>query len=150
MMVRIPPVMLCVICGVVCWAAALLLPSLTLRAPILNAVGWLFLLLGISILAASVTAFLRARTTVNPISPDKATKLVTGGLYRFSRNPMYLAMLTMLLGAAGIIGNVASFLGPILFMASITLLQIRPEETALKAVFGEEYSIYQSRVRRWL
>lgn len=150
MMIRIPPVMLCVICGVICWVAAILLPILTLSVSILNAAGWLFMLLGISTLAASVTAFLRARTTVDPISPDKATKLVTGGLYRFSRNPMYLAMLTMLLGAAGIIGNVASFLGPALFMASITLLQIRPEETALKAVFGEEYFAYQSRVRRWL
>jgi protein-S-isoprenylcysteine O-methyltransferase Ste14 len=142
--------MLWVVCGGICWVAAIVLPFLTLNLPVLNAAGWLFMLIGISMLAVSVMAFLRARTTVDPISPDKATKLVTDGLYRFSRNPMYLAMLTMLLGVAGTIGNVASFFGPVVFMASITLLQIRPEERALRAVFGEEYSAYQSRVRRWL
>jgi protein-S-isoprenylcysteine O-methyltransferase Ste14 len=142
--------MLWVVCGGICWVAAIVLPFLTLNLPVLNAAGWLFMLIGISMLAVSVTAFLRARTTVDPISPDKATKLVTDGLYRFSRNPMYLAMLTMLLGVAGTIGNVASFFGPVVFMAFITLLQIRPEERALWDVFGEEYSAYQSRVRRWL
>jgi protein-S-isoprenylcysteine O-methyltransferase Ste14 len=105
---------------------------------------------GFLIDAISVAAFVRAKTTVNPMAPSRAQALVTGGLYRFSRNPMYLGMLLMLSAAFLYFGEGANAALLALFVVLINELQIKPEEKALEAKFGDEYRAYKKRVRRWL
>lgn len=94
--------------------------------------------------------FLRARTTFNPLKPESASALVTSGVFRFTRNPMYLGMATMLAGWAVYLSNVAAFAGLPLFVAYINRFQIAPEERALAVRFGDEFAAYRARVRRWL
>lgn len=105
---------------------------------------------GLFIDLVSVAAFIRARTTVNPLAPDKANALVMSGLYRISRNPMYLGMLMILLGWAIHLGDALAFLPAGLFIVLIEVLQIRPEERALEEKFGDDYRAYKKRVRRWI
>lgn len=104
---------------------------------------------GLWIDAVSVAAFFRAKTTVNPLAPARAEKLVVEGLYRFSRNPMYLGMALILAGVFLWFGEGvnAALLG--LFVVAITELQIKPEEKALEEKFGDDYRAYRKRVRRW-
>jgi protein-S-isoprenylcysteine O-methyltransferase Ste14 len=107
-------------------------------------------LLGIICSTLGVGSFRRARTTVNPLRPEAATALVVSGIYRVTRNPMYLGFLFLLLGELVWLGNpIAACVAPA-FVVYLTRFQIRPEEAALRERFGLEYSKYAARVRRWL
>ena len=86
---------------------------------------------------------------MHPRAPERSSRLVTGGVYRFSRNPMYLALALFLLAWALWLGNGAALVWPALFAAYLTRFQIVPEERALAAKFGQEYAQYCRRVRRW-
>ncbi len=87
---------------------------------------------------------------MNPTKPSATSSLVTGGVFRLTRNPMYLSLLLYLLAWAAYLSNwLAALLVP-LFVVYITELQIKPEERALSALFGAEYASYKARVRRWL
>ena len=112
-------------------------------AAILVAAALAFGLLG-------VFAFRASRTTVNPLKPEQATALVTSGIYRVSRNPMYVGMCSLLLAWAAWLSALLPFAGPIVFALYITRFQIQPEERALIELFGEQYTQYAARVRRWL
>ncbi len=105
---------------------------------------------GGAIAAAGSIAFKRAGTTVNPLKPERASALVTGGVYRLTRNPMYLGMTLALAGFATWLWWWPALLGPVAFVAWITRFQIRPEERALGLRFGAAYQDYRRRVRRWL
>jgi protein-S-isoprenylcysteine O-methyltransferase Ste14 len=105
---------------------------------------------GLFIDAVSVAAFIRARTTINPLAPAKAEKLVASGLFKMSRNPMYLGMLLMLVGAFVYFGEGLNALLLGLFVVLINEFQIKPEERALEEKFGDDYRAYKKRVRRWL
>ena len=98
----------------------------------------------------SIAAFIRARTTVNPLAPEKANALVVSGLYRFSRNPMYLGLLMILLGWAAWLAQPLALAVVAAFAVLIETLQIRPEEKALEEKFGEDFRAYKKRVRRWI
>lgn len=93
---------------------------------------------------------MRRHTTINPLSPRKSTALVTGGVYRFTRNPMYLGMACLLTAWAVWLAALLAFAGPVLFVLYITRFQIRPEERVLTELFGLPYTDYTQRVRRWL
>jgi protein-S-isoprenylcysteine O-methyltransferase Ste14 len=95
-------------------------------------------------------AFRAARTTINPMAPQRTRALVTGGVYRITRNPMYVGMALLLSAWAVALGSTWALAGPLGFMLFITRFQIRPEEQALHALFGETYAAYCRRVRRWL
>jgi protein-S-isoprenylcysteine O-methyltransferase Ste14 len=99
---------------------------------------------------AGLLSFVRAKTTVNPIKPASTSSLVVTGVYRVTRNPMYLGLLLVLLGWATFLANGAAFLLAPLFVLYINRFQIAPEERVLSAKFGAEFSAYQARVRRWL
>lgn len=105
---------------------------------------------GLLIAFLSVKAFGKAKTTIHPLVPMKTKSLVVSGMNRISRNPMYLGMLLILIGVAVYFGYVAGLFPAALFMFYITQFQIKPEEAALSQLFGEEYEIYKSRVRRWI
>lgn len=100
--------------------------------------------------APAFSRFRRAGTTASPLKPQQATRLVTEGPYRWTRNPMYLALTFLLLAWASYLGSFWSFAGPLFFVAYITRYQIIPEEKALLALFGSEYQQYQRQVPRWL
>ena len=104
---------------------------------------------GIGVMAAGVLAFRRRGTTVNPMAPEKASGLVTGGIYRVTRNPMYLGMAILLLGLALGMGSLSPLLIASLFPVVLTRFQIRHEEAALRRLFPDAYPGYAARVPRW-
>jgi len=147
---RVPPVALFVVVALLMWAVASWLPSWQIALPGRTLVAVLLLLAAGAIGIAGVRAFQRARTTVNPLRPEKASALVTSGIYRRTRNPMYVALAIALLGWAIWLGHPLALLGVAAFVAWINRFQIAPEERALRALFGTEFERYCSEVRRWL
>lgn len=105
---------------------------------------------GLTFGVAAMLSFLREKTTMNPIKPGAASSLVTGGVFRFTRNPMYLSLLLYLLAWTAYLSNWLALLLVPVFVLYINQLQIKPEERALSALFGSEYASYKARVRRWL
>ena len=106
--------------------------------------------MGCAIGAASVLQFLLAKTTLNPFQLETASQLVTGGIYRLSRNPMYLSLVFILLAWMLYLGSFSALLGVVLFIWYITKFQIKPEEEGLKHLFGDAFTAYCQRTRRWL
>lgn len=98
----------------------------------------------------ALVEFRRADTTTNPHKPESARTLVTSGVYRWTRNPMYLGLSFLLLGWAIELGTLGALAGPLFFAVLIQYVQIRPEEHALRARFEEDYAYYCGRVNRWL
>jgi len=147
---RVPPVALFVVVALLMWAVASWLPSWQIALPGRTLVAVLLLLAAGAIGIAGVRAFQRARTTVNPLRPEKASALVTSGIYRRTRNPMYVALAIALLGWAIWLGHPLALLGVAAFVAWINRFQIAPEERALRALFGPEFERYCSEARRWL
>lgn len=147
MELRLPPVVQAILAALLMVGTGYRWPYQPLHLP------WLSVFLagaGAVFLAAPVASFVKARTTVDPMQPERAEKLVISGTYRMSRNPMYVGM-ALLLGAVA----AWSFLLPHLFVIAVFLIwmtrfQIIPEERALERRFGEQYLEYKRRVRRWL
>jgi protein-S-isoprenylcysteine O-methyltransferase Ste14 len=106
--------------------------------------------IGFGIAIFGVLSFKKAATTVNPLSPEKTRSLVKSGVYSYSRNPMYLGMMIVLVAWSIYIGNVASTAIVVLFWAYITHFQIKPEEEALNVLFPEDFRDYCQNIRRWL
>lgn len=113
-------------------------------------VTMILVLIGAVIALAGVLAFIRARTTVNPHRPDKSSVLVQNGIYRITRNPMYLGMLLALMAWSFWLNAAVTLVTPALFIAWIHRFQILPEERVLEQNFGESFRAYCRRVRRWL
>lgn len=109
-----------------------------------------FALLGALVALAGVVAFRRHKTTVNPFTPEQSTSLVATGIYRLSRNPMYLGLLLALVGWSAYLANWASALVLPAFVAYMNRFQIQPEERALTERFGSRFLAYSRTVRRWL
>lgn len=150
MSLRIPPLAQFLACAALGWGLARLLPEWSLGSSLWTYAGYSFIAVGITLLTFALLAFARARTTVNPLAPEQAQALVTTGLYRFTRNPMYLAMALILIGGAFALGNIGAFTAPVFFVCVMTEIQIKPEERALQSIFGEAFSAYRKQTRRWL
>ncbi|MCQ4348859.1 isoprenylcysteine carboxylmethyltransferase family protein [Pseudomonas stutzeri] len=105
---------------------------------------------GLALMAAAAWALFRAHTTVNPLRPERTTRLVTSGVFALSRNPIYLGDALILAALALGLGNWLNFLLLPAFVGLIGRFQIAPEERALQRLFGDEYRAYCARVRRWL
>lgn len=148
--VRVPPVALFLIAVLLMWAVAASLPSWRIALPGRTVVAVALLLAAGAIGIAGVRAFGRARTTVDPLRPERASALVTSGIYRRTRNPMYVALAVALLAWAAWLAHPLALLGVAGFVAWINRFQITPEERALHALFGTEFERYCSEVRRWL
>ena len=110
----------------------------------------LCIVLGLVCMLSGVFSFRKARTTVNPLKPETASGLVVGGIYRLSRNPMYLGMLLMTIGWAIFLSSPLSVLGILGFVLFINRFQIIPEENAMTKLFGNKYKDYTKVVRRWI
>ncbi|WP_276167172.1 methyltransferase family protein [Zobellia alginiliquefaciens] len=101
------------------------------------------------IAVAALFQFFRLRTTIDPTHPSKASKLVENGIFAFSRNPMYLALLVLLLAWGIWLGNAFNTLLAAGFVGYMNRFQIIPEELALLKLFGKRYKQYCLNVRRW-
>ena len=146
----IPPPLLGLLWGVLMWWMNKHFPMLILLSVPWNRLGWIFISAGIIVDAVSVVSFIRARTTVNPLRIDKATALVVSGLYRISRNPMYLGLMSILFGWALLLGSLSPLIVVVFFERLLVILQIQPEERALAMKFGDSYVSYANRVKRWI
>ena len=111
-------------------------------------ISFFFLCLAASFCLTSIIEFRKHKTTLNPLMPEESTALVTTGIFKFSRNPMYLSLLNLLIAFSIYLG---SFLGLIiipLFVVYINLFQIKPEEKAMLKLYGKEFENYCLNVRR--
>ncbi len=148
-----PPVVTAVTCGFM-WTSARWFQHSAVFTPLKFALqgplAVIFLVIGLLLMVLAAWTFTRAKTTLNPMLPERASSLVTNGIFRLSRNPIYLGD-ALLLVAYGIwLGCLANVAWLILFIGYIQYFQIIPEERALRQLFGQDYSEYCSRVRRWI
>lgn len=115
-----------------------------------NEAGWVLIVLGLGLDLYSIGIFIRTRTTVNPMQPNRASRLVVSGAYRWSRNPMYLGMVFWLAGWAWLLGSPVGWFAVWLFARVLVIVQIGPEEIALRDRFGPSYVEYCRSVNRWI
>jgi len=146
----VPPPVIMLLTGLVMWMLAGLVPALGVPWGGSLAAGAVIALLGLASGLAGPIPVGRARTPADPRRPARASTLVTAGIYGYSRNPMYLGVLLILIGWAVYLGNVLSGLCALGFVAYISRFQILPEERLLQEKFGEDFLAYKSAVRRWL
>ncbi len=147
---KIPPVALVLLLGALMWLSARAAPALGFSLPAGPILAASLALGGGLIAIQGVASFRRASTTVTPLHPETTSALVTSGIYRWTRNPMYLGMLLLLLGWSLFLANALAFIFPAAFVPLMNRLQILPEESVLAAIFGSGFADYQSKVRRWL
>lgn len=147
---RIPPPAAAAATALAMWGIAFFAPQLMLPAGFRSAACIVFAIAGLSFSVAGLFAFRRAQTTANPTKPEAASTLVVTGIYRFTRNPMYVGVVLVLVAWAVFLSSAWALLGPVAFVLFITRFQIAPEERALSKRFGSEYASYKARVRRWL
>jgi protein-S-isoprenylcysteine O-methyltransferase Ste14 len=105
---------------------------------------------GIFVSASAIRKFKTAETTISPLQPDSATSLVHNGIFGKTRNPMYVGLFLILLGWAVWLQSMSNAVILLAFVLWLTELQIKPEEAALRKVFGQGYIDYCKRVRRWI
>ncbi|GJL96890.1 MAG: membrane protein [Hyphobacterium sp.] len=110
----------------------------------------LFVIAGMVVMLLGVREFRRHQTTVNPLSPEKANALVQSGIFRITRNPMYLGMLAVLAGVVISTQDAMAVLALVGFVVTLNRFQIRAEERALEQLFGEAYIGYCEQTRRWI
>jgi len=147
---KIPPLLVWLVIAGAMLGVAYAAPGLSLTLAGSSAIALALVAVGGALAFAGVIAFRGKRTTVNPLTPGASSSVVSSGVYRVSRNPMYLGFLVALAGWAVYLSNAgAAMLLPV-FVAYMTRFQIKPEERALLAKFGPEFGQYMSRVRRWL
>ncbi len=147
---KIPPVAQFFVVAAGMWLLARYVLPLSFEIPLRRVLVALFFCLGGVVAAPAVAAFRSAGTTVDPRDPARASQLVVAGMYRYSRNPMYLGLLFVLIAWAIYLSNPLGFVGPPLFVFCMNRLQIRPEEAAMASQFGDAYRSYRESVRRWL
>ena len=117
---------------------------------LLSIVSGLSLLIGIGVLVSAVASFRKQKTTVNPLDIEKASSLVISGVFKYSRNPMYLGMVFILLSIALKFNLIGGIILTLLFAIFIIRFQIIPEEVVMEKLFKEEFDSYKKKTRRWL
>jgi protein-S-isoprenylcysteine O-methyltransferase Ste14 len=147
---RIPPPVVALLIAATMWWISVATPSVEMPALIRVTMAIAIAVAGIGTATLGVIAFRRARTTVNPLKPETTSAIVTSGIYRFTRNPMYVGMALVLLAWAMFLSSAWALLGLVGFMLYLNRFQIIPEERVLSGMFGTSYSAYQAKVRRWL
>jgi protein-S-isoprenylcysteine O-methyltransferase Ste14 len=147
---RIPPPLVALLVAAGMYALARWWPLARFELPSPWLIGPAVACVGGAISMAGARAFRQAGTTVNPLHPDRASSIVTSGIYRYTRNPMYVGVVFVLLGCFLAFGALSAVIGLPAFVVYINRYQIAPEERILEAKFGSEYASYRERVRRWL
>ena len=112
--------------------------------------GSFMIIIGLIIILSAIILFKKYQTTITPLNPSNATKLITDGIYKFSRNPMYLGLLLVLLGISTILNPIGGFFLIPLFILYLNFFQIIHEESAMVDLFKDEFLEYKKNVRRWI
>jgi protein-S-isoprenylcysteine O-methyltransferase Ste14 len=146
----IPPPVVVAILAAAMWLIDRAVDAARIDSGLQIPVAVALLIAGAFVMAMAVASFVAAKTTINPLKPTRASRLITGGVYRYSRNPIYLGDLLVLAATAAWLGQPANLALLAAFVWYIDRFQIRPEERALSTLFGAEYAAYCARVRRWL
>ena len=115
-----------------------------------NLISLIILLIVVVILINTILKFIKFKTTIDPIKFKKVNKLITSGIYKYSRNPMYLGLLMIVISTSIFYLNIFSMTTPILFYYLINRFQIKREEIFLSEKFGKEYLFYKTKTRRWI
>jgi len=147
---KIPPGVVALIVAALMWLCSQAESAFDFVLPARRAAVFTLVALGVIISALGVVSFRQARTTVNPLRPGSASTLVVSGIYRRTRNPMYLGFLPGLIGWAISLSNFLALIFLPMFVLYLNRFQIGPEERALASVFGQEFAAYRLKVRRWL
>lgn len=150
MELKVPPPLVALALCMLMWAVAQVLPGMEMAFPGRNLLALLMICTAMAFSGSGILAFRKAQTTVDPRYPHKASRLVNRGIYRITRNPMYVGMFWAISAWAIHLANPLNVLALPLYVWFITRYQIRPEEAALRHLFGIEYESYCARVRRWL
>lgn len=147
---KVPPVAQVIITAAAMYGVSKVLPALKFSFS-----GSTTLAVGLGVIGLSsgimgVTQFKKAQTTPNPQALEKVSSLVTSGVYRYSRNPMYVGLVLILLGWALYLSHFLAFVLLPIFIVYMTRFQIQPEEQMMARKFGEHYQAYLKKVRRWI
>ena len=148
MKTKIPPPILALLMIVIVYFSSLIIEPFTFSYQIVLSV--FIIVIGLACALPSFRLFAKHKTTISPFTPSETTALVTVGMYRYSRNPMYLGLVLLNIAATIFFGTWLGIIIVATFIFLLNLLQIIPEEEALIDIFGEEYIDYKKKVRRWI
>ncbi len=144
-----PPLVVLLFAGLM-WLVARTLNFDRFAWPLQVPLAVAFLVVAVALMTVAATAFVRHKTTVNPMKPARASRLITTGIFSLSRNPIYLGDVLLLAALVIALGHAINFLLLPLFVLYINRFQIAPEEAALTKLFGAPYTAYLAQVRRWI
>lgn len=147
---KVPPPAVAVAAALIIWGISQFAPQMAIPAYIRLAITLALAVVGIACSVSGVLSFRQAQTTVNPTKLDSASTLVQTGIYRITRNPMYLGLALVLCAWAVFLSSPWALLGAAAFVLYMNKFQIAPEERALSRVFGSAYAAYTASVGRWL
>lgn len=147
---KVPPPVVALLVALAMWGIARAIPWYEAPAPVRVPVAIALAVAGGAFDLAGLIAFRRAKTTINPMKPGSTSSFVSAGVYRVTRNPMYVGLVFILCGWAAYLWSPWALPGPLVFAGYVNRFQIVPEERVLLALFGAEYSAYKTKVRRWL
>ena len=147
---KIPPPLVMILFGLMMWVVALIAPEFEVSKFARIGLSASIFFLGVFFCLSGVVSFKLAKTTVDPLNTELATSLVSSGIYKVSRNPMYVGFACALVAWTLYLASPIAALGVLGFVIFMNRYQIAPEERALTGLFGSEFTEYQARVRRWL
>jgi protein-S-isoprenylcysteine O-methyltransferase Ste14 len=147
---KIPPVGVFLLFATVMWLIPFQIPLIDFFFSFRLPISLILIMAGGVFAIPGIFAFLRGQTTLNPIKPEATSTIIKYGVYRFSRNPMYVGLLFVLIAWAVWLYNLPAFLFLPAFVLYMNRFQILPEERALQSKFGSEFNAYMMSVRRWL
>ena len=147
-MIRIPPPILVLVLVISNFFSSKKIDLIHL--PNQDLISIIILLIGVLILTNPIFKFIKSKTTIDPIKFKKVNKLITSGIYKYSRNPMYLGLLMIVISTSIFYLNIFSITTPFLFYFWINRFQIKREEIFLAEKFGNEYLLYKNKTRRWI
>jgi protein-S-isoprenylcysteine O-methyltransferase Ste14 len=145
---RIPPPIVTFICGITIYYSKSFFNKFLSYSN--NRISIFLLILGLFVFISAVRSFRKQKTTVNPLAPKQASSLVVSGIFEYSRNPMYLGMLIVLLSISFKFNLVGGIVISLFFTLFITRFQIFPEEEAMNELFGDKFIEYSNKTRRWI
>ena len=148
MKTKIPPPILALIMIAIIYLSSFIVETFTFSYQTVLSV--FIVVIGLACAIPSIRLFTKHKTTISPFTPSETTALVTVGMYRYSRNPMYLGLVLLNIAATIFFGTWLGVIIVVVFIFLLNLVQIIPEEEALLDIFGEEYVEYQKKVRRWI
>ncbi len=147
---KIPPPIVALVCVAGMWGLSSKFPELDFDFFNRRLVATLIMFTGLGIDFLALAKFKQKQTTINPMKPEQSSELVVTGIYKFTRNPMYLGLLFILSACAMFFSNIATIIMLLVFVGYITKFQIIPEERIMQEKFKQSYEEYKLKVRRWI